>query len=291
MKYRYTGEELERMETDEIVALFDSNELFRSACLADMANYAIDTTERGKGIFSSFADGKYSYAEHRKLEDGNRAARVYWLRAYVEAKARLERTSLFRKNAEAERTRKQGEISALDKAIPAEFKGCSLSDFNANEGQAKIVAQIRSGHSLLLCGPQGIGKTRLGWALWKSIRQEEQKSVAFLKMFELQKKLADHAMAGGGDVATYINEAFVFGIDVLILDEVDKISVTDATFSNFSYLIDRRYEEHRQTVLFGNGTKAKMEEKLGTSMLSRFSSKTYKSRVVELSGESRRATA
>ena len=180
-------------------------------------------------------------------------------------------------------------LSTLIERIPKifKFKGIpELGDFQ--DGTSAVSNLIRSGASLLIFGENGVGKSHLAWAS-NVYFTRQHKAVLQFDMFELKSMFTSMSMSEG-DMSRMILERLVDDCDVLIIDEVEKISMTDALYQSFSYLINKRYERLKQTILLGNGTYESMEGLLGKSITSRFHSDKWNARICKFTGKDRRAS-
>ena len=179
-------------------------------------------------------------------------------------------------------------LSNLLERIPKIFKFKGVPELEDFQGGTSVVAKlIRNGASLLIFGENGVGKSHLAWAS-NVYFTRQKKTVLQFDMFELKSMLTSMSMSGG-DMSRMILKILVDDCDVLIVDEVEKISMTDALYQNFSYLINKRYERLKQTILLGNGTYESMEGLLGKSITSRFHSDKWNAQMCKFSGRDRRA--
>ena len=154
-------------------------------------------------------------------------------------------------------------LRLFEQTVPARYRNADLAaDFSA-----PFIAKLQQGQSGVVVGGNGIGKTRLAWALarfWK--QQDPQCSVQIVKGAELLSEVK----AVDGDWYRYIREEYG-GSGHLFIDEIDKIKGTEADWMLLTYLIDYRYEWMRQTVVLGNCGKDEAMRLLGQSSYSRLS--------------------
>ena len=176
-------------------------------------------------------------------------------------------------------------LERLIKSIPPIFKSNGIPDIE-DDYYSVVSNLIKDGTSMLLYGDNGVGKSHLAWAV-DIYFTRQHRSVIHHEMFELKSILTDISMSDG-ITSDEVYNRFVSGCDVLIVDEVEKISMTDSLYQNFAYLINKRYENLKQTILFANGTFKSLANLLGKSIMSRFTSKSWKAKVFELTGKDRR---
>ena len=82
-----------------------------------------------------------------------------------------------------------------------------------------------------------------------------------------------------------INEVLMRNLPVLIIDEADKVEMQGVPFRNLSYLINRRYEEQLQTVLFCNAVDIEeLKSKFGGSIIDRFRANTWPAEIIDFTG-------
>ena len=227
----------------------------------------------------------------------DRKAIAYWapiiLKALVQRMKSVHSQSVQREldgyAKELEKQKKANRLSEFMGSIPAEFRGADVNDW-PSQGARKLVESILAGGSALIWGGRGIGKTRLSYALLTKMltdgkRAERHFTAAYASSF------LSIAAAKKSTVYDVIDSYGLQENEALFLDEGDKMT-NDTQREVINYLIDRRYENHLQTVMLCNAVDdADLEAKLTTSIISRFSSRKWKSCVLHLEGEDRRATA
>ncbi len=154
-------------------------------------------------------------------------------------------------------------LRLFEETVPARYKDASLEkDFSA-----PFIRFLRDGQSGVVVGGNGIGKTRLAWALaryWKHLNP--YCSVQIIKGAELLSEVK----AVEGDWYRYIREMYGKS-EHLFIDEIDKIKGSEADWMLLTYLIDYRYEWCYQTVILGNCDKNEAMRLLGQSSYSRLS--------------------
>ena len=172
-----------------------------------------------------------------------------------------------------------GYLASFLSSIPPRYREADLrKDFT----QSEFISALESGQSGIVVGSNGIGKTRLAWALarsWKELNPLD--SVAVVK----GAALLSEVKAAEGDWYRYVREAYGMQHH-LFIDEIDKIRGSESDWMILTYLIDYRYEWMRQTVVLGNCSKDEALSLLGQSSYSRLSGDG--ARAYSLSGTDRR---
>ncbi len=159
-----------------------------------------------------------------------------------------------------ERSRRFKLDSFVHDVVPPIFRGADINDFS--KGLQPKIAQMLDGRSALILGDNGIGKTRLGWAVLKAKVGRGEKVLykkAQLLLFDIKSKDDPYSYA----VKVYGSR------DCLVVDEVDKIFESKADFIYFNFLVDHIYEQGRQIIVIGNGTKQQFIDSVGQSVYSR----------------------
>ena len=154
-------------------------------------------------------------------------------------------------------------LKTWENTIPARYRDADL----ARDFHAPFIERLKNGQSGVVVGGNGIGKTRLAWALaryWK--QQNPLCSVQIVKGAELLSEVK----AVEGDWYRYIRDRYGDS-EHLFIDEIDKIKGSEADWMLLTYLIDYRYEWCWQTVVLGNCDKDETMRLLGQSSYSRLS--------------------
>lgn len=164
--------------------------------------------------------------------------------------------------AEAERLEKAFELSVMvkdfERITPKRYRAAGLN----NIGKSDDIRRLAEGASGVLLGSNGTGKTWLAWAMGHSWVQKGES----VKIVKAQEML--HAIKCNEKPYDFIRKTYD-GTRHLIIDEIDKIFESKADFVYLNYLIDRRYEWMRQTVVIGNGNVQAFIAALGQSIFSR----------------------
>jgi DNA replication protein DnaC len=124
---------------------------------------------------------------------------------------------------------------------------------------------------LVLYGGSGLGKTRTMWAL---LRQECElcKSAEFVRGADFQKEVTSRTKPNGSD---NFDEWFeeLATVDVLFLDDIDKMRFTQRAEQEFFNLIDVRTSAESPTIISLNSTAAElcdeMSPKFGPPLIRR----------------------
>lgn len=153
-------------------------------------------------------------------------------------------------------------LSDFQRRIPKRYREADIEkDFHS-----PFVMKLFNGQSGVVIGGNGIGKTRLAWALaaaWK-----KQKPFSEAAIIVKGAELLSEVKAIDGDWYRYIRDTYGRN-EHLFIDEIDKIKGSEADWMLLTYLIDFRYEWMKQTVVMGNCTKDEAIKLLGQSSYSR----------------------
>lgn len=194
-----------------------------------------------------------------------------------EANAAIRKTEEARDAEEAEKERRAEEEARdaryrdfVENSVPRRYKDAEVEDFTASSPFFGEIGAILEGESRLILGTNGIGKTRLAWALAKRW-QREGRTVAVCKAQELLSKLKSWQKPET-DAYRMIRTVYGRDLSLLIIDEIDKIYGSQADFLLLTYLIDIRYEDCLQTIVLGNKSKdTTVDSLIGSSSFSRLS--------------------
>lgn len=183
-----------------------------------------------------------------------------------------------RDDAEVLREQDERELERFSRTIPIRYRDANLEqDFSA-----RFVDDLKAGQSGVVVGGNGIGKTRLAWAL--AMRWKAEKPRCTVRIVKGAALLSE-AKAVEGDWYRYIEDEYG-RCDHLFIDEIDKIKGSEADWMLLTYLIDYRYEWCRQTVVMGNCSKDETLRLIGQSSYSRLSGDG--ARAYSLSGTDKR---
>ena len=221
-------------------------------------------------------------------EDADRKLIAEWAPSIIRAldqRMRTEHARNVKKRLEKEEADRQKKLQKerLDSfmaTIPEDFKGASTEKLS--DRWQKICTAVKKGDSFLIYSAPGAGKTYFGYALGPDVLREG-KTFVHKRLFKILQKISNEAMGSRYSADEIIDMDYVKSLDVLVIDEADKVSLSDTSFRNFSYLIDRRCEEHLTTVVLCNAADAEdLTAKLGPSICDRFQSKRWKAHIVKM---------
>ena len=161
--------------------------------------------------------------------------------------------------------------------IPPVFREAEISDFSKGiQDRARLIVD---GGSALILGDNGLGKTRLAWAVAKEMNAKGKR----VKYVEAQRLLFD--IKRQDDPYGYIDR-MVERNDCIIIDEIDKIFESKADFVYLNSLVNQMYQWMKQVVILGNGKKDEFIASLGQSIYSRL--RGNKGMDIVLTGKDRR---
>ncbi len=294
-------EKLMGLSDDELFGKLKKDYLLKSAIHALVNNFSIAGKPDWRKGFES-----WDYETFEKWEADDRATIVHWARMGLgrqldllrdpELRAKrqkvLDEMAEHKRKVEAEADQKFQELkirerNMLSTSIPKLYAKAELEDFPGSS-QKQLITNILHGYSYILYGGRGIGKTHLGWAVTKAFIKKD-KFPYFKKAVEL--KLEIEALASGARsrnpdqefFTQVLNRRYVEGFDLMMVDEVDKGILGDSAFQHFLYLMDRRYEEQKQTILFCNSENwDELTKSVGSSLVSRFGDKRWHAQVLNL---------
>ena len=163
----------------------------------------------------------------------------------LEAERRQEEEAEKQKEEDALREK----FDSLLARIPERFKDAELEDFKGLEIYERAVEAASSDRSWIALGSNGVGKTRLAYALQKTwIRRSED--CRYLTATELSSLIRMWIMQGC-DVCSRLETEYGY-VRHLIIDEIDKVKVNENFIAFFSHIIDFRYSHLKQTIVLGN---------------------------------------
>ncbi len=153
--------------------------------------------------------------------------------------------------------------------VPARFRACRLENFDVYEegsrrrkinlslskalGTAQGFTQNYPGVSkgLLFMGPYGVGKTHLAVAVLTELCLKKGVSCLFYDFMDLLKEIK-----ASYDSASRTSEFSILGSvitkEVLLLDDLGAHKVTDWVQDILAYIINKRYNEKKITIITSN---------------------------------------
>ena len=148
--------------------------------------------------------------------------------------------------------------------VPPRYIDAQLSDFSSS---STVASHILNGGSCLILGPVGAGKTRLMYAVAKSLARNYEYGEVVVS--SLTMLLAGITANGGQSWQQYASEHYGKNTKLLMLDEVDKIKASSFDYEITNLIIGERYDNKLQTVMVGNGTIENIRGILGDAVISR----------------------
>ena len=295
------------LPVDDIVAEVIDNERFRHYLAETCANaYHKDFTWFGghKDVdpcyrCEDFESWTYEDCDNfaNKVADGSIR---YWAPIILKTlKARMSMPSEVKAREEEEKAEKALADSEFEKqkklnwkvfqeSIPKLYRDASIKDYPKPFMDGVIKPILESGLSAILYGGNGVGKTHLAYALMKEWKHEGTVS-AYSNLTVFMSLLSQMAVNSKKSAIEFIEQRYVKQCAVLVLDECDKTDMDGIVFRNFSHLINRRYEEGKQTLLLCNAkNEAELEQKLTSSVVSRFKSDAWVAKIICLGDTDKR---
>lgn len=130
----------------------------------------------------------------------------------------------------------------------------------------KLTGKMGTGFLCALTGPRGTGKTQLAVRLIKAFCLQEQKSAAYFKTVELFMDVRETYNGERSEkkaIEKYVHPS------LLVLDEAHERGETAFEDRLLTYVIDKRYDAMKDTVLISNMTKDDFLASVGSSISSR----------------------
>ncbi|HEY6970404.1 MAG TPA: ATP-binding protein [Candidatus Angelobacter sp.] len=148
--------------------------------------------------------------------------------------------------------------------IPARYEHCTLADFDIDfhgANRSLATARLIAGRfveeypgekrGLMFLGPIGVGKTHLAVGIMHELIRSKGVSCLFCDYRDLLKEIIDsynpNVEATELEVLRPVVEA-----EVLVLDELGAVKPTQWVWETVSYIINRRYNEQRTTIITTN---------------------------------------
>lgn len=207
-----------------------------------------------------------SYSEYLKAEEKKKRVEEELRKAEEERiKAEEARKLEEYKRLIAEEQKRQRYESVV-RSIPIRFKEADISDFKGSIAEKQIEKVLASNANWLCLGMNGVGKTRLAYALLKEWGMKDETAV-YVTATEFSSRIRAWIMQGL-DVCFELRNRYG-EIQHFIIDEIDKCKGNENDMNYLSYFVDLRYKNKNQTVIFGNKGDSTAEELIGTSIYSR----------------------
>jgi len=161
--------------------------------------------------------------------------------------------------------------------IPTHYKNCSLDNFqpiNSSIAKAQKTASsfvqkypiLKAG--LMFMGPCGVGKTHLAVAIIQRLILEKEVACIFYDFRDLIEEIKKTYGKTTSSTAAEVLSP-VLKCDVLVLDELGALKMTDWVKDMLMYVVNQRYNENRLTVFTTNyldsSSSSKRKTKAGPS--------------------------
>lgn len=144
--------------------------------------------------------------------------------------------------------------------VPRRYRECSFEsydDLNPSLRLAKVqVSRFVEEYpihdfGILLLGGCGVGKTHLATAALSSLIREKGVRGLFYDFRDLLKEIQASYNSVSGTTERGILQP-IFGVDVLVLDDLGATKMTDWVRDTLSHIINNRYNERRVTIFTSN---------------------------------------
>ncbi|MFQ5719420.1 MAG: ATP-binding protein [Acidobacteriota bacterium] len=144
--------------------------------------------------------------------------------------------------------------------VPERYRHCELANYEIHdEGQRRALAKARYfvesfpaiETGILFSGKCGVGKTHLAVGILRALSASKGVPGLFVDFRDLLKEIRDTYNPSNPASANQVL-APVFGIDLLILDDLGAAKPTDWVRDTLAHVINRRYNEEKITVFTTN---------------------------------------
>lgn len=262
--YQSAGETLARLmrasKEQRDVELVDKVMKLKSIPKPEAITYVRALTEEQK------IEIEKAYSEYLKAEEEKKKSEEAQRKSEEDKRKKEEARKLEEdRKLRAEEQKKQ-RYESIVRSIPIRFRDADISDFKGSIAEKQIEKVLSSDANWLCLGMNGVGKTRLAYALLKEWGKKDE-TVVYVTATELSSRIRAWIMQGL-DVCIELRYRYE-NIEHFIIDEIDKSKGNENDLNYLSYLVDCRYKNKKQTVIFGNKGDSTPEELLGTSIYSR----------------------
>ena len=139
----------------------------------------------------------------------------------------------------------QKNIQKYFESVPERFKEASFENYIGNEKERMLVEKLTGG---ILYGPNGNGKTHLGYAACRKVVLAGGKA-ELIRVFDLMVEIKNEFNNPGTIGSTVDHYA---KLDYLVLDECDKFFNSQTEYLSLVSLINKRYETGKPTLAISN---------------------------------------
>ncbi|RLC41166.1 MAG: hypothetical protein DRH44_05460 [Candidatus Coatesbacteria bacterium] len=186
--------------------------------------------------------------------------------------------------------------------IPEKYSHCTLASFNVEDESGFIAPSLARAsqisrefvdlypavdRGLLFIGPCGVGKTHLAVGILKTLI-EEKGAVGLFYDFRDLLRMIRRTYSPDSEISEFDITDTILSADILLLDELGSIKVTDWALDMLTHIIIRRYNDNKTLIVTSNfldEPKREGEERLEDRISYRLRSRLYEMcATVEMSG-------
>ena len=156
----------------------------------------------------------------------------------------------------------------IAEVVPERYKDIEIDSF---QSRMATITKVINGHSGLIIGANGVGKTAFIWAIYKHLLRSNNKMwpAQIISAPVLMDTLNKDVIIGKSKLASVVEMDWGKWLPRLFIDECDKIRDSEASFQCLIELIGYRYEHKLQTVCVANGTPETIQQVIPQFMYSR----------------------
>ena len=141
-----------------------------------------------------------------------------------------------------------------------------------NDVRQRLTAFIATYGIVALLGSRATGKTQFGWGALIDAARKHQKTGRYIKaadlFIDIEGTWARNPSEKTANLRTLLDR--LIRPDILVIDELSEMQADrDWQSGRMTYLIDRRYDENRATILISNDKTETFTRNLGESSMSR----------------------